>query len=500
MKRSKFLSTEARQLSLMMLITMITQVVAIYKSSVTATNFGASIELDAYNFANNFATFFLTFVATGISTVVIPAYVKKIERKAIDTFLTLIFLGTGSLLLLTYAYRSKLVSTLTNRDNNFNTYVCSIMLITIFIQLLPALLSVTTAYYQSKSRFNLPKVILLVSNVAVVIILALWKSFTIYQYLYVLFGGVIFQFVVDLAFAIFYGFRFAISLDLYNIEFIKMIKIFLPTLFSTGIYKFNTMVDSLISSNLATGQLTIFSYANTIVGMVNALVIGNLTAYIYPKIVEKVSVGNKEGQKSLWSYSVAFHTVVCLIITGFISVGREFIGILYEHGQFSSEAADMMYLCMCIYIFGQQNNVIRDLIYRYFFAHGNTKTTVKNGCITSSINIVCSLVLSRRMGLYGIVFGSFIAGTYSLLGIIWRMKKKYGFTISIKPYIYEIMKTEVAMISTIIIIIIMKNFIVNLSIYTAFLLFGTLVVVIYCVLLFVFKSNIFRFIYKYSKS
>ena len=119
--------------------------------------------------------------------------------------------------------------------------------------------------------------------------------------------------------------------------------IFFPTLFSTGIYKVNTMIDSLLSSNIGTGQLTILSYANTIVGLVNTLIIGNLITYVYPKIVESITQTKIESQKTLWRYAVTFHIAVCLIVVGFVCVGREFIGLLYEHGEFTASAATAVY-------------------------------------------------------------------------------------------------------------------------------------------------------------
>ena len=56
-----------QQVSLMLIITLITQAISMYKSAITASNFGACVELDAYNFANNLSTFFLTFVSTVIA-------------------------------------------------------------------------------------------------------------------------------------------------------------------------------------------------------------------------------------------------------------------------------------------------------------------------------------------------------------------------------------------------------------------------------------------------
>ena len=481
-----------QQVSLMMIISLISQVISMYKSSITAGNFGASVELDAYNFANNLSTFFLTFVSTGITTVIIPAYIRKLDRKAIDTFLTVVFGIVGLLLALIYLFRVPLVNLLTNREVEFGYYVDRILLLTIIIQLLPAILGVTTAYYQCIGKFNFPKVILLISNIFTMIAYLLLDKFTIYEYLYVMLGGAIFQFICDLGYAIYCGFRFRICFNLTNIEFKRMCLIFGPTLLSTGIYKINTMVDSLLSSNLGTGNLTVLSYSQMIVGLINTLIIGNLTAYVYPKIVEKSKESMASCQKAVFNYAKAFHSVIVLLVIGFIGAGREFIGILYEHGEFTSDSANAVYLCMCIYIIDQQNNIVRDLMYRLFMAHGDTKVTTKNGLLTSCANIILSVILINFIGVYGVVLGTMLSGVISLVGIFLKMKITYGLKIDVKPYLFEIVKSDIIMVVGILLIILLKQVLEFSSYWLSFFVFGVISVIIYFVGLFVVRSKAYK--------
>ena len=180
-----------------------------------------------------------------------------------------------------------------------------------------------------------------------------------------------------------------------------------------------------------------------------------------------------------------FHALVCLIVIGFISVGREFIGLLYEHGEFSSQAATSVYICMSIYVFDQQNNIVRDLVYRYFFAFGETKITVKNGVITSTVNIIFSLILSQFLGVYGIILGTYVAGLVSLCCIILRLKKTYGFQVKMRDTLKEFLKTELAVFLTIISVIILKNSMPTYPYIISFLIYGAISVIIYITCIFV---------------
>lgn len=211
------------------------------------------------------------------------------------------------------------------------------------------------------------------------------------------------------------------------------------------------------------------------------MVVGNLIIYAYPKMVAKVAVNEREAQGSLWQYTVIFHRVVCLILVGFICVGREFIGLLFEHGEFSAQAATTVFYCMCIYMVDQQNNIIRDLVYRFFFAHGDTKLTVQNGILTSVVNIVCSIILVRFIGIFGIIVGTLIAGSVSLVSIYIRFKKRYGFATNIKTVLLEYIKTIIISIVAICTTLGMKAVMPKFHYLIAFVVYGVVCIVIYAV-------------------
>ena len=103
----------------MLVLSVATQCVALLKSTVTASAFGASMEMDAYNFSNNIILFLFSFLSSGITAVIIPAYVQKRPGEVTDSFLTFLYLlvfgGTG----LIYLFREPLIGLLSNRAAAF---------------------------------------------------------------------------------------------------------------------------------------------------------------------------------------------------------------------------------------------------------------------------------------------------------------------------------------------------------------------------------------------
>ena len=447
MKSHSRFRSESWHLLLMLVLSVATQCVALLKSTVTASAFGASPEMDAYNFSNNIILFLFSFLSSGVTAVIIPAYVQKKPRSAVDSFLTLLYLlvfgGTG----LIYLFRAPIIALLSSRDGAFQALAGDVMLYTIIIQGVTGILAVTTAYYQCTDRYNIPKVILLACNCLAVVLILLQKDLTIYGYLWDLSVAAVLNLVTDVAIAIRCGFRWRPEFRFRSPEFKALWAIFLPCVFSTGVYRIHSLVDSLIAAELGDGQLTILSYANMVVSLVNTIIIGNLTVYAFPKIVAKMEGrSEREGQKTLWDYAILFQLAVCLLIGGFVCVGREGIDLLFLHGKFDAKASASVYVASCLYLVGQENNIVRDLVYRYFFGKGNTKATFRNSVAVSCANLVLSLILVRFLGLSGIILGTVLAGLLSLCMILLKMKKYYGLYLEFRGFVWEFLRNNVIML------------------------------------------------------
>ena len=476
----------AAQLSLMIFLTLLSQIIALYKSRFTAITFGATAYMDAYNYALNIATFVFAFITTGVTTVIIPAYVNKTSKKAVNSFITIIYSITLVVVLTVIALRAPILELLTNRGTDFINIVGDFLIVAFIIQGLLAFQAVTAGFYQCNNHYNIPKFITLASNLMVAIVLISGVIKNIYVYLTLLVGGSVLNFTVDIIVAIKYGFRYKPTLDLKNDDLKKMLVVFMPTLFSSGVYKIHTLVDTTIATNLLEGQITILSYATQIITMVNNVIVGNLTVYAYPKIVARLK--DKDSKQNFWDYSILFHAVIVLLICGFINVGYEGVKIIFQGGKFTAANTRMLYICTCVYIFGQQFNIIRDLIYRYFYAQGNTKETFKNSVMVSVLNIVLSLVFVRFMGLIGIILGTVISSLISLIMIIFRFRKEYSLGVKFSGILFECGKNLIAAFGTVAIVQMLKS-ITHFSNIIALILFGLLTIAVYYLILLALKTK-----------
>lgn len=473
-------------LGLMIIITGITQVLTLMKSSLVAGIFGTGVEIDAYNLANSIVSFLFGFIAAGISTVIIPNYVRKTDRRNVDSFITVLYGLIALIVGILIAFRYQIIGLFSNRDELFVNICCNALIVLLLANYLLAISDVTVAYFQCKGKYNLPKIVSLVAQLIVVVVLILSPNLSISQYTYIIVAGLVVNFGLDTLFAIKEGWRVRPTFS-FSPETKKMFGLFLPIVFSTGIYKLSLMVDSTIAARLETGEITVLSYASQISNIINTLLIGNLLTYYYPKIVKKIDTNND--QKSFWKQTILFHLIVCLVISGFTTVGHEAVVLLFKHGSFTEEAARFVYIGALIYIIGQQTEVVRDLIYRYFYAKGITSVTAKNGIVVSTVNILVSITLVYFIGFFGIFLGTVIASLVSLIMMFIKFHTYFGFTESLKSIIGSLLKNNCIVIVTIVIVFILKKTFVIESLILQILIFGAATLIIYLLLSMLLYKN-----------
>lgn len=479
---------------LMIFITTITQVLTLLKSSMVAGYFGTSVDIDAYNFANSIVTFLFGFIASGISTVIIPAYIKKGDRRYVDTFITILYGIIAFLIILVIVFRVQIIGVFSNRDEMFVNITCNVLVVLLIANYLLALSDITVAYFQCEGKYNTPKIIAMIAQIIVIGALILVKNISIYQYTVIIAVGLVVNVFLDLSFAIKEGWRYKPAFLIKAKQTLNLFKLFLPIVFSTGVFKLSLMVDSAIAARLDVGKITILSYSSQIVNLVNTVLIGNLITYCYPKIVKRVIEGDNADM--FWEQVGFFHMIVCLVITGFFVVGYEGISVLFQRGSFSTGATKAVFLGSVIYIIGQQTNVVRDLIYRYFYAKGDTKIAAYNSVFVSIVNIIVSVILVRFIGFYGIIWGTVLASTVSLIIILIKFKKCFGFSSGMKCTLKQCLINIIIGIITAMVIVCSKKMVnIQFDILSIFV-FGIETLIVYLGISYTINRDVIRTIKK----
>lgn len=478
-------------ISAMIVITILTQIISLSKASVIASIFGTSIEMDAYNLALSIITFVFGFFSAGVTTIIIPCYINDKSRKRVDAFITFIFGVICIISSILIFKRNDIINIISQKNNMFINLTSRILVILIIGQFFSAFSNIIAAYFQCINKYNIPKLIAFFVQIVVLLVILKMKKFSIYLYAIVVSSSLMIEFIINVVIAFLNDWRYIPNFRFKSESFQPLLKMFIPTIFSTGIYQLSLLVDSLIASRLEVGKISILSYSNQIVNIINVAIIGNLLIYSYPKIVKKIKTD--ESQSYFWKNVSFFHMIVCMLICGFINVGYEGISLLFQHGEFDESATLGVFVGSLIYILGQQTDVIRDLIYRYFYAKGNTKDPAINSLVISGTNIIISLILVRCIGFYGIIIGTVIASFISVIIILYKFIKKIKLEIKISKVTILLVKNIIISVITTAIVYGSKRVVRIDNNLLSIILFGIETVIIFIVLALIISKEMLFF-------
>lgn len=477
------------QLSMMILLTIITQVFMFLKGSLVAAKFGVSTDLDAFNFANSIGSFAYSFIGSGISTILMPNLEDKEKEGSLNTFITVLYTGAFSILVLMIIFRRSLISILSgSSDSYFITISANIFIVTLISGFLSSFLGLVNGVLQYKGQFNRLKLVALLTSVLLFFSLLLGGEISIYYYAMATLITTIINVSINLFFLIKSDFKYSLNFNIKDKNFKNMIILFIPTVLGEGLYQISLIIDTLISSRLGSGQVSILNYSNTVIGMLNILFLGNITSFIYPRLI-KTCKENKS-QEDLCKYIILINAMMCMIVGLFFISGKEAVSILYERGHFRPQDTSIVYLCSLIYIISLPTNAIRDLVYKYFYINNDTYSTFRNSIMISVINIVVSLILSKYIGLYGIALGTVVASYLSLILISIKFKNKFDFKFNKSKFIIENLKIIGSTFVTCALLNLLKNYFIINNRFLSVVLYSIVFVVILAIILFVSRSSV----------
>lgn len=478
------------QLILMIVISVITQVILLLRTSFIAESFGTGIQLDAFNFSNSIGTFIFSFIGAGMTTVLIPSLVNNKTFKSINSFINILYSSAFVILLIVYFSRIKIIEILSPGNQEFIKIASSLMLITLITQFINSFTGATNAIYQCHGNYNCPKIINLLTGILLIVLLAITSNIDIYNYAFLIFITTVINIFLQVILLPKKGYRYKYVLDIRDNEFRNMLRIFFPTVLSTGLYQLSLIIDTLIASNLGDGNISILTYSNTIMNMLNTVLLTNIMMYFYPKIAKDIH--NENSQTKLFDLAIILTAIMCLIFVGFYVIGEDGIVLLYERGKFTHETTQIVYDCTIIYMISLPLNAVRDLIYRYFYAKGDTLSPFKNSLMISVLNMIISIYLSHHLGLSGIILGTVITSLFSLIMISYRFNKIFTLKYNRKLLFYEVSKILITSGLIILIYTLLKPILPCYSEVSNILLYGGAVLFSYIFLLLVLKSRIFK--------
>jgi putative peptidoglycan lipid II flippase len=420
-----------KSFSILVIITLFTQIVMMVRNMLMANYFGVSAEMDAYNLANVLTVSTMNIVSAAITTVLIPflsnANTSKEEKESISTFVSV--LGVFSLLIvcLFLFFGRPLVKLFTSSyDEKIQVLTFELIIILAISQLFRVYTGIVTAFLQTRSDFVNPKIATLIAGVVSISYFFFTSNPNMYGVTICL--GI--SFIIE---ALYLKMKqnkvktnLKISFEISNPTFRELVKNTVPIILSSAAFQLSLVFSNFIASYFGEGYVSILGYGNQIVNIFHSLIILNIVMMLYPNLTRKFNSNLEDAKKSLVNYINITNMLVIPMVFGFLALGNLIVEILFERGNFSSHNTQGVYLMSAILFMAFPFNTIREYIYRSFYCIKDTKTPSRNSILVVFINIFLIITLIPIFKVYAVAIGPVLAAIISLALSYKKLKKKLG--------------------------------------------------------------------------
>ncbi len=267
----------------------------------------------------------------------------------------------------------------------------------------------------------------------------------------------------------------------------QLIKVALPLFLGNAMYEVNTIVDGQVATSLGAGGASVLNYGATIHDMVVGVIVTSVSTVLFSHFstwiarneISQVEV-NLRRTLELLSLILLPVMVMCIV------AGDQIVTIFYGRGSFGKNEIKMTYGVVIGYSLGFVFQAARANLVKVYYAFQDSKRPMINGFIAIVMNIVLSIVLSRVIGVAGIA----VATSISMFGVtvmLFGGIKKYLPNFSLSESIKEVTKGIFAAGITAVVVCFFKSKL-NMGLFTTFFIEGVVTVILYIVLLFMFKS------------
>lgn len=278
---------------------------------------------------------------------------------------------------------------------------------------------------QTFDEFNIPAVMSLVSNVAVILYFPLLgKKFGVYGLSAAMLFSWSLQVFIQLPSLKKFGFSLKPTYKIWNNDIKRALLLAGPMLISTWVQPLYSIVNTRIASGIE-GAVPVLNYANRLYIVVTGVFSFVVTNLVFPKLSRANSADNKEESNLIIVASLkAVSMVILPIMVMFIVLSKPIISVIYDHGRF--DAVELTALALSCYSVGMIGMSVNEVLSKAFFSMQNSKTPMVNAVISMIFNIILAYTLSDIWGVGGLALATACGSLINAMLNYMCMRKQRG--------------------------------------------------------------------------
>lgn len=433
-KENKLLRTAG----FMAMATLLAKICGMIRDMMIAANFGSGIEGTAYMTATKLPTMLFDIVIGGvISAAFIPVFSGILHNESHDEaikfagkFITAVVTAAALIAAVGIIFSDQLITLLAPKfDAETHDLAANLSSIMFPMIIFTGLAFSFVGILQSYGEYNVPSIISLVSNIAIILYFVVFgQRFGVYGLAVTMVIAWSLQAIVQIPSLRKFNFKYKPSFK-FNDKYIKdTLKLAGPMLVSTWVQPLYSIVNSRIASGMQGGSVVaLLEYANRLYVIVVGVFSFVVTNLIFPKLAKANAGDNKSEAKQLIVTSFKAICIVILpIMAGFIILARPITSIIYERGEFT--ASDVFYTktALTYYSLGMLGLALNEILSKAFFSMKNSKTPMVNAILSMIANIVLAYALSGIMGIGGLALAAAGGSTVNAILNYICMRRQNG--------------------------------------------------------------------------
>ena len=449
------MSKAARATVLLMIVTIVSKILGLFRDSVLASAYGTGKYAAVYSTANSISTILFAVIGTALATSLIPLYNKLASEDSteramgfLNSVVNLVVIVCLSIAGLGIIFAGPLVKVFAPGYQG-DVYTLCVQYTRILLPsiVFVGLANIFTSYLQIKKRYVIPGFIGM--PYSIIIIVSIYLSLKTSPMVLVI-GTLIAisaKALFQLPFVYKEGYRYRPKINLKDPVMKDMMILILPVVIGVGANQINSIVDKSLASLLGTEVVASFSYAIKLYEFVQALFITSILAVIYPRLSSMIVSDRMDSfLNSLKKTMNVIIVALVPIIVGCIVLSRQIVEVLFQRNAFTSKDTTMTASILWIYVIGILAFALRDVLTRGFYSMEDSKTPMINSIISIVFNISLNLILVKPLGYKGLAIATAVSAYIGLLLFNRSMRKKIEGYSSRDNYIFFVKSLFAALI------------------------------------------------------
>ena len=400
----------------MMAATLLAKALGLVRDSLIGSFFGTGLEADAFITASKAPTTLFDVVIGGvISATFIPVFNKIMSKRGqkeamdfVNKFVTMVLIATVAISVFGIVFADQIVNFMApNYAGDKHDLAVRLTSIMFPMIIFTGFAFSFVGFLQSMGEYNVPAIISLVSNAAIIVYFVLFgKKYGVVGLSVTMVIAWSLQVIVQIPSLIKLKYKFRLNFKLKDKNIKDALVLAGPMLISTWVQPLYSVVNSRLASGID-GAYSALELANRLYIIVTGVFSFVVTNLIFPKLAKANASDNAEEARSLIMTSLKAIVLVILPLTaGMIILAHPVTNIIYRRGEMTSESAALIAGILSCYCVGMLGLAVNEVLSKYFFSMNDSKTPMRNSILSMVFDVIMAYVLFALFKTYGLALAA----------------------------------------------------------------------------------------------